>query len=168
MFAGRWELGCFFGQAAKADTLTVAAEKLVDMGVSVVASVANDANPFRTPFDTCFTSPAKSSKIISVGAINRGDTLAFYSQYGFCTDVYAPGTNIRSAWNFDDAATNTVSGTSVSAAFVSGVAALYLQRSPNMTPEQVKTSILEDASKGIWLGWFSPNRILSTAALLER
>jgi subtilisin family serine protease len=157
-----------FQQAGKADTLTAAVEKLVDMGVSVVASVANDANPFKTPFGACFTSPSKSSKVISVGAINRGDTVAFYSQYGFCTDIFAPGTDIQSAWILDDASTNTELGTSISTAFVSGVAALYLQETPSMTPQEVKARILEDASKGVWLGWFSPNRILSTAALLKR
>lgn len=147
--------------------MTIAAEKLVDMGVSVVASVANDANPFKTPFGACFTSPAKSSKLISVGAINRGDTLAFYSQYGFCTDIFAPGTDIQSAWHLDDTSTNTGLGTSISTAFVSGAAALYLQKDPSMTPEEVKGRILDDASNGAWLGWFSPNRILSTAALLQ-
>jgi len=72
--------------------LTIAAEKLVDMGVTVIASVDNDPNIFKTPFDACFTAPAKSSKIIAVGASTRENQRAWFSQYGFCLNIFAPGT----------------------------------------------------------------------------
>lgn len=70
----------------------MATEKLVDMGVTVVASVDNDPNIFKLPFGACLTAPAKSSKVIAVGASTRKNKRAWFSQYGFCLDIFAPGT----------------------------------------------------------------------------
>ena len=49
------------------------------------------------------------------------------SNYGACVDLWAPGTNIQSASHTSDTATEFRSGTSQSAPFVAGAAALYLQ-----------------------------------------
>jgi len=165
-FELEFEFGCWFQRAGRAEDLMVAAESLVDMGVPVVASVSNVI--FSLPWDACFTSPARSSKVIAVGASTEIDTVAGFSQYGLCVDIFAPGENIVSAWDYSDQGTNRGDGTSASAAFVSGVAALYLQKDPSMTPAELKSAILRDASTGLWLGLFSPNRILSTDAVLGR
>jgi len=167
LFEGDWSFGCYFRAAGRAKGIQIAAEGLVDLGVTVVASVNNDPNPFKTFFAACRRSPARSPKVIAVGASNENDWKAWFSQYGFCLDIFAPGTNIQGSWYFSDSSYRVESGTSFATAAVSGVAALYLQRDATMTPEEVKSAILNDASRGRWLGLFSPNRILSTVALKE-
>jgi len=63
--------------------------------------------------NACSFSPASSPNAMTVGASNQNDTVATYSNYGECVDLYAPGTHILSAGNSDATDTNTLSGTSV-------------------------------------------------------
>lgn len=57
----------------------------------------------------------------------------------------------------------------MSTPFGSGVAALYLQRDPTMTPTQVRVAMQADGSAGVVLksGTNSPNILLSTAKLIS-
>jgi subtilisin family serine protease len=53
----------------------------------------------------------------------------------------------------------------MAAAHVAGVAALYLERNPNMSPGAVRDAIIAGSSKEklSWLfQFFSPNRLLNT------
>lgn len=58
---------------------------------------------------------------------------------------YSPGSDIVSAWKGGCDATMTESGTSMATPLASGVAALYLQRDPTMTPAQVKAAMIADS-----------------------
>ena len=77
-----------------------------------------------------------------MAALDINDTRWAYSNYGKCVDIYAPGVNVTSAMDTDDLATITASGTSMAAALVSGVAALYLQSNVTAEPRQVQFVIL--------------------------
>src|SRR3546814_4777512 len=73
------------------------------------------------PYTTLFRSPAA----ITVGASTNADSRdTSYSNYGSCVDLFAPGTNITSAWNTSSTATNTISGTSMATPHVTGAVAL--------------------------------------------
>jgi Subtilase family len=53
----------------------------------------------------------------------------------------------------------------MASAHVAGVAALYLERNPSMSPGAVRDAIIADSSKErlSWLfQFFSPNRLLNT------
>jgi subtilisin family serine protease len=108
-----------------------AVDATVDAGVYVIASAGN------TGTDACHRSPASSAKVITAGATTHKDMAAHFSNHGFCVDLWAPGHNIASAWGRNDTDSNTISGTSTSAAHVSGVVALYLERYPQMTPKEM-------------------------------
>ena len=74
----------------------------------------------------------------------------------------------RVVFRNDRAARTTVGHFVCGSVIVAGVAALYLQRDPTLTPAQVLPAILEDASHGLrFKGPLSPNRIVSTVGLLK-
>jgi Subtilase family len=81
-------------------------------------------------------------------------------------DGVSPGRSITSAWYTSSTASRTLSGTSMATPLVTGVAALYLQRDPTMTPQQVKDAMVADGATGLVPNsQGSPNVIVSTAAL---
>src|SRR6185503_6906424 len=61
---------------------------------------------------------------------------------------FAPGSNITSAWFETTTATESLSGTSMAAPHVAGVAALYLQDNPAAPPAQVESAIVSSATLG--------------------
>src|SRR5258706_15191946 len=100
--------------------------------------------------DACTSSPADVSEAITVNASTSTDARASFSNYGSCTDIFAPGLNITSAWYTSDTATNTISGTSMATPHVTGVAALYLETNKTASPSTVWAAIRDSAT---------PNRI---------
>ena len=112
--------------------------------------------------NACNYSPARVASAITVGATTRTDARASYSNYGSCLDLFAPGSDITSAWYSSDTATNTISGTSMATPHVAGVAALYLEPNPSATPQQVRDAIVNSATPNVVTspGTGSPNRLL--------
>ncbi|MFP5310195.1 MAG: S8 family serine peptidase [Actinomycetes bacterium] len=98
--------------------------------------------------DACGSSPARVAAGLTVGSTTSTDARSSFSNWGSCVDLFAPGSSITSAWHTSNTATNTISGTSMAAPHVAGVAALYLQGNPSATPAQVGSAILGDATTG--------------------
>ena len=136
-----------------------AVNNLVDSGVVVTASAGNSND------DSCGQSPAAADKAITVGSTRQNDNRSSFSSYGPCVDIFAPGSSITSAWIGVAGATGTISGTSMSAPHVAGLAALYLGENPNLTPAEVTRKMLQyDATHGAVGGIPSPT--VETANLL--
>lgn len=74
------------------------------------------------------------------------DEQSSFSNFGSVVDIYAPGSDITSAWNDSDDATNTISGTSMATPHVVGAAAVYLGGHPDATPEEVATALADGAT----------------------
>ncbi|MEU2655787.1 S8 family peptidase [Streptomyces sp. NPDC007325] len=107
-------------------------------------------------------SPARVTEAITVGATTNTDARSSFSNYGASLDLFAPGSSITSAWNTDDTATNTISGTSMATPHVAGAAALHLADNPTATPAQVSTALTAAATPDVVgnPGTGSPNKLL--------
>lgn len=57
---------------------------------------------------------------ITVAASDSNDQRASFSNYGSCTDIFAPGVAITSIWYDSNDSTNTISGTSMACPHVAG------------------------------------------------
>ncbi len=151
------------GNSYKTDPLAHAAEQAWHKGIVVVASAGNNANA-----DGRLMSPAYDPYVIAVGASDsRGtlwpddDTVPDFSSRGDWLrqpDIIAPGRSVaglRVPGSYLDqqyGATSGVggrflrgSGTSQSAAVVSGSVALMLQKRPGLTNNQVKDLLRKTA-----------------------
>jgi subtilisin family serine protease len=115
--------------------------------------------------NACSSSPARVTAAITVGATTSGDARASYSNYGTCLDIFAPGSNITSAWT--GGGTNTISGTSMASPHVAGAAALYLAGNPGASPAAVRDALVNRATTNVvgGAGSGSPNRLLYTLGL---
>lgn len=83
--------------------------------------------------------------ILAVGAIDNNGMRASFSNYGTKLDLVAPGVDILST--IPNNQTAYMSGTSMACPHVAGVAALVLERNPELTVDQVNSIINSNAKK---------------------
>lgn len=91
--------------------------RMVSRGIQVVVASGNSR------MDACGFSPARARTAISVNASDSADNRASFSNTGSCTDLYAPGVSVASAWIDGPTSTRFASGTSMAAPHVAGAVA---------------------------------------------
>lgn len=131
---------------------------LSNAGVTVVVAAGNGG------VDACGFSPARAPSAITVGSTTSTDAASSFTNWGYCLDIFAPGSSITSSWNTGNTATNTISGTSMASPHVAGAAALHLASNPSATPTQVTTALINASTPNVVTnpGTGSPNRLLYT------
>ncbi|HUP89395.1 MAG TPA: S8 family peptidase [Longimicrobiales bacterium] len=129
-------------------TLDNAVKNAIARGVTFGVAAGN-GNFIGIAQDACKSSPARVPEAITVGATDKTDTKASWSNYGACVDFFGPGVGITSSWYTSSTATNTISGTSMATPHVVGVAALYVQSNPTATPQQVRDALFANTTKNV-------------------
>jgi len=124
-------------------TMNEAIEKSINSGVKYVIAAGNDNK------DACSVSPASAPRALTVAASDNADRKATFSNWGHCVDLFAPGVSITAAWIGSTSATNTISGTSMAAPFVTGVVAQFLEGDPSASEATVANALTSKATHGI-------------------
>jgi subtilisin family serine protease len=125
------------GGPAESTVLKAAVDNASAGGVVVVAAAGNKGT-------TKKQYPAAYSAVIAVSATNDKEKLATFSSHGNWVDLAAPGTNIlstRAGGGYD-----AMSGTSMSAPFVSALAGLLDSRDPFLSASQIRHRMEATAS----------------------
>ncbi|MFD9892802.1 S8 family peptidase [Amycolatopsis sp. NPDC059027] len=114
--------------------------------------------------DASAFSPARVTEALTVAGSDIQDKASPRSNYGSTVDLYAPGVDIPGPVAGGQGA-SPLTGTSMSAAFVAGAAALYRSRHPQATAAQVADGLVAAASKNALSGVpdGTPNRLLYTS-----
>lgn len=136
--------------------LDAAVRNSIASGVTYTVAAGNDGLPAGR------YSPAAVREAITVGATDRKDARAGFSNFGSVLDVFAPGVSITSASYANDTGKATYSGTSMASPHTAGVATLYLADHPKAKPAQVSKALVAQAVTGkvSGRGPGSPNKLL--------
>lgn len=133
-----------WGSTSRSKALEDAIRAAGEAGILFVAAAGNATtdNDKRPHYPSNYDLP----NVISVAALDRADNLATFSNYGARTvHIAAPGKDIVSTWLNDDY--RGASGTSMATPHVSGVAALILSKSPNLSVAKLRERLLSAVDK---------------------
>jgi subtilisin family serine protease len=132
---------------------------LMSHGVVVTAAAGNER------VDACTVSPARVPGVITVGGLADNDEKDHFTNIGSCVDIYAPSTSVVSTWHTFDFATEIRSGTSMSAGFAAGVAAMLRSLHPSLSVAQIHDLVRQTAARDV--GWF-PNQPRFSALQIQK
>ena len=126
------------------------AKRALDAGSLIIAASGNESN--RTSGSIAVTNhPANCPSIMAVGAVDEKLKMAYFSNgssnfSGGEIDLVGPGVNIFSTYKKPENY-YTDSGTSMATPFVSGIAALYKEKHPDITAIDLWKLLLRNAKK---------------------
>jgi subtilisin family serine protease len=141
----------------RSEAVNDAVKALTDRNIVVVVAAGNDYAR-----NACDVSPASAASALTVAATDSTDSRANFSNVGPCIDIFAPGVDVLGASIRSDSAAIRLSGTSMASPHVAGAVALFLQRYPRLSANQVSSEILSKSTPGLVVDPRSANQFLYT------
>jgi subtilisin family serine protease len=134
--AGATVISMSLGGGASSSAEQAAFDSAYASGILNVAAAGNDGN-------STMSYPASYSSVMSVAAVDSSGNVANFSQYNAQVEIAAPGVGVNSTYN--NGGYKSLSGTSMAAPHVSGVAALVWGNNPNCTVQQIRNGLNSSA-----------------------
>ncbi len=129
------------GGSGRSEVFKKAIDAAVGNGIAVVVAAGNSNS------DACNYSPAFVPAAITVASTVREDIRSYFSNYGPCVDIFAPGSSIKAAWVGSDTDVRTISGTSMASPHVAGAAAIELGLEPGLKVSELSAVLQYFATK---------------------
>lgn len=136
------------------DPMSTAAEQLAqNKGTLFVVAAGNSG-----PRQNTVSSPGCAPSVLTVGAVDRDDSTAYFSSRGpapvshtLKPEIAAPGVGISAAnaGGRGVYAYQSMSGTSMAAPHVAGAAAIVKQRHPDWSAQQIKAALVSSAKADV-------------------
>jgi len=128
--------------------LNQAVNAAVKAGIATVVAAGNEDS------DACNGSPSSAADVLTIGSTDVGtlsapDVRSYFSNWGECVDLFAPGSDITAAWIGGINAVRTISGTSMASPHVAGIAALLSSENTHWTGHQVQQHIISSATHNV-------------------
>lgn len=139
----------------------------ITAGMTLLHAAGNDNIDSSDPLD------AFGTAVLSVASTTTTDAKSSFSNFGNWVDVSAPGSSILSTYsNQYTPTTASLSGTSMSAPMVAGLAALVRSKMPSLSKSEVDSVIMAtadniDAQNPSYIGLLGTGRINAAAALAD-
>lgn len=130
--AGATVISMSLGGSSSSTAEQAAFDSAFASGILNVAAAGNDGN-------SSMSYPASYGSVMSVAAVDSSGSVANFSQYNSQVEIAAPGVGVNSTYN--DGGYKSLSGTSMAAPHVSGVAALVWGNNPNCTVQQLRNGL---------------------------
>lgn len=127
-------------------TFREAVRRAWQAGLTVVAAAGNNG-----PADGTVEYPGRYQEVICVSAIGTDGRLARFASRGPEVAVIAPGVDVVSAW--PGGGYRSLSGTSMAAPHVAGVAALLKAMRPGLSPGEVRQRLTVTSRRLIGVRW---------------
>ncbi len=118
-------INCSFGSSNPSIVTQAIINEAASKGIIIIAAGGNGGT------DEAFY-PAAYNNVIAVGATTRDDKILGESNYGSYIDVMAPGHEIYSTVSTSNNSYGYLSGTSMAAPIVSGIAGLIISMEPHL------------------------------------
>lgn len=129
-------INCSWGSYSYSRTFQEILDYAVTNGALLVGAAGNEALQ-----DAIYPGAYKGA--LSVGYSNSSDVKDNFSNYGEKVDLFAPGTTIISTWQ--NSSYVSLSGSSMAAPMVAGIAALVMKKYPDYNPLQIAEQIRVNA-----------------------
>lgn len=115
--------------------------------------------------DSCYNFPSNIPGVISVGAIDINKNMAYFTNYGSCVSLFAPGVGII-ANGISETIFPLYSGTSQSTPIVTSAFALYKQYYKQEPNSFIISSLLNSTTRNSIIGIdsISPNKIINVGS----
>lgn len=149
---------------ARSTALNNAARALVNANVAVAVAAGNENR------SACNVSPASEPSVVTVGGTSKDDVRGYYSNgqgyysnYGSCLDLFAPGTDIVGPSHTNNTGAVMGTGTSAASPFAAGALAIWRAKWPSVAARTIQDGVIyyhttpnrvQNAGAG------SPNRLL--------